>query len=63
MKHNKKQIIDSLTIIQNECESCDDCEQCPLFSIREGGCMFNTGLSPLDWMIKKDTEETWSAFQ
>lgn len=63
MKHSKEEILQSLNVIQDECdyifENDLDCYSCP-FGI-DGFCYINSEKSPHSWNIKSTTE--WKAFE
>ena len=60
MKHTKKEILDALKVIKEECAFADDCPLCPF---RRGeGCAILGG-NPEDWTLAKEEPEAWRAFE
>lgn len=60
MKYTKKEILDALKLIKDECESTATCRACPFRD--EPGCAIR-GANPHDWDLDDEDPETWRAFK
>lgn len=64
MKHTKKEILDALKIIKEECEG-DECNTCP-FGRKKSNLTYECVLLhtlPEEWDIADDEPEIWRAFK
>lgn len=62
MKHTKKEIMDALQIIKDECTGTR-CMDCPFYKDGKDDCTIHSA-DPMNWSIKEvEPEQVWRAFK
>lgn len=59
-EEEKQAIIDSLSTIKQMCTDCEDCLNCPVYSVKQEDCLFHV-TDPEEWGINMSS--IWRAVE
>ena len=65
MKHTKKEILDALKVIRDECAEAERCSKCPFgmdHTVNGSACRLDES-APSCWDISDEEPEVWRAFK